>query len=252
MKKIMFRDIYTPGYVAFENNEYKHIHYPEMLIRYDSNFIDFKTMPSLEKFKTAANYLREFHLKNGQQHVKFYLPENEKPTKELINHFNDVAYEFGYNELYVIKPSQFPSIDDHQDIQIVAVTDGNFDVFLQLQYQQDLEFGEEFANQKVNMHKRNFRDPKFLQVMAYYQSNPAGSVDLIVSGDKVEIDGLNVLETFQKKGIGSRLQKFVMDAFPDKTVILVADGADTPKEMYKKQGYQYLGFKYEVQKVYDN
>jgi hypothetical protein len=34
-------------------------------------------------------------------------------------------------------------------------------------------------------------------------------------------------------------------------VILVADGEDTPRLMYQKQNYHCLGFRYEVQKVYE-
>lgn len=41
-----------------------------------------------------------------------------------------------------------------------------------------------------------------------------------------------------------------MNQFFDKTVILVADGEDTPREMYRKQHYQYLGFKYVVMKIF--
>lgn len=250
MNSISFENIYTVGHVVFENDQYKHVHYTEMLVRYDSNFIEFKKLPSLEEFKEAASYLREYHLKNNQKHVKFYLPENEKPTGELINYFNDSGYEFGYNELYAIQPNQFPEINNHQEIEIQAVTEVNFEDFLALQYEQDLKFGEEFATQKITMHTGNFEDPNLLQFMAYYNGVPAGSVDVIIAKDTAEIDGLSVLEAYQKKGIGSRLQGFVMDEYHDKTVILVADGDDTPKEMYRKQGYQCLGFKYEVQKIY--
>ena len=88
--------------------------------------------------------------------------------------------------------------------------------------------------------------------MAFYKGSPAGYVDVIISNETVEIDNLTVDESFQKKGIGSRLQKFVMESFPEKIVILVADGEDTPREMYKKQNYQYHGFKYETQKIYQD
>ena len=88
--------------------------------------------------------------------------------------------------------------------------------------------------------------------MAFYKGSPAGYVDVIISNETVEIDNLTVDEEFQKKGIGSRLQKFVMDSFPEKVVILVADGEDTPREMYKKQNYQYHGFKYEILKLYQD
>ncbi len=89
-------------------------------------------------------------------------------------------------------------------------------------------------------------------MLALYKGNPAGSVDIIIEKDTAEIDGLVVDEDFQKKGIGSRLQKFVMENFHDKTIILVADGEDTPREMYRRQNYQYHGFKYHAQKVFED
>nr|WP_262481838.1 GNAT family N-acetyltransferase [Bacillus sp. CH30_1T] len=101
------------------------------------------------------------------------------------------------------------------------------------------------------MHKRNFQNPRLMQLLAFYMGTPAGSVDVIVEDETAEIDGLVVHESFQKKGIASRLQQFVMRQFADKTVILVADGEDTPRLMYQKQNYRCLGFRYEVQKVYE-
>lgn len=89
MKQITFEDIYTLGKIVAENAQYRHYHYPEMLIRYDSNFIEFKTSPSLTAFKVAENYLREYHLKKSQKHVKFSFPANIKPSEELIVYLAD-------------------------------------------------------------------------------------------------------------------------------------------------------------------
>jgi GNAT superfamily N-acetyltransferase len=249
---LTFKNIYTLGHLVVENNQYRHIHYPEMLTRYDSNFIAFKKLPALTEFIGAENYLRKYHLKNGQKHVKFYFPANERPAGELFDYMNDAGYEIGFIELYAIQPNQFPLVKDNPEIEIHIVTNKNIQTFLQLQYQQDLKFGSEFANQKIELHKRNFEDQKILQLLAFYKGTPAGSMDVIISKDTAEIDGLVVDENFQKKGIGSRLQKFVMEEFYNKTIILVADGEDTPREMYKRQNYQYHGFKYQSQKVYKN
>lgn len=251
MTKITFNQIYTLGNVETENELYKHIHYPEMLLRYDSNFIEFKRMPSLTEFKNAVNYLREFHLKNGQKHIKFSFPANEKPAGELLEYMNDSAFMTGFTELYVIEPNQFPLVEENPDIEIQVVTKENLETYLNLQYQQDLGFGGKFADQKVALHIRNFADPQIQQLLALYKGVPAGSVDIIISKNTAEIDGLIVDESYQKKGIGSRLQKFVMEKYRDKLIILVADGEDTPREMYRRQNYQYRGFKYQTYKVYE-
>lgn len=250
MRHITFENIYVVGNVVFENVQYKHIHYPEMLLRYDSNFIEFKRSPSLSEFKGAGIYLRNYHLKKGQKHVKFYFPPNQKLAEELVAYMNEAGYTIGFLELYAIQPKQFPLVKDNPDIEVHVVMDQNLETFLELQYKHDLELGSEFANQKRELAKRNYQDKNIQQLLAYYKGVPAGSVDVIITKDTAEIDGLVVDDNFQKKGIGSRLQKFVMEKFLDKTIILVADGEDTPREMYRKQNYQYLGFKYHAHKVY--
>ncbi|WP_066307430.1 GNAT family N-acetyltransferase [Bacillus sp. FJAT-29814] len=249
MKQITFEDIYTLGIIVSENSQYRHYHYPEMLIRYDSNLIEFKTLPTVTEFKEAENYLRDYHLKRGQKHVKFSFPDNIKPTGELLAYLTDMGYEIGFLELYAIEPKHFPSVINNPDIDIQVVTNQNLEVFLDLQYQHDLTYGIEFAKQKVDLIKRQFEDQKVQQVLAFYKGSPAGYVDVIISSETAEIDNLTVDELYQKKGIGSRLQKFVMELFPEKIAILVADGEDTPREMYRKQNYQYYGFKYEALKV---
>jgi hypothetical protein len=247
--QITFDNIFIHSHVTAENNLYKHYHFPEMLSRYDSNYIQFKTFPTLGELKQAEGYLRDFHRKNGQKHVKFKFPVNDKVPVQLMNYLNQENYDIGFLELYSIEPKQFPEVKAHPAIEVQIVTEHNLKAFLALQYQQDIMFGSNFANQKVELNKRIFEDPNIMQLLALYKGTPAAAVDVIISEDTAEIDNLGVDEAFQKKGIGSRIQKFVMDTFHDKTVILVADGQDTPKEMYKRQNYQYLGYQYYTQKV---
>jgi ribosomal protein S18 acetylase RimI-like enzyme len=251
MMQITFEDIFIHGHVVFEDNLLKHYHFPEMLSRYDSNFIEYKAFPTLDELKDAETYLREYHQKKGQKHIKFKFPVNEKVPIELVNYLNQKDYDIGFLELYTIQPNQFPEVNENPDIEVQIVTEKNLKPFLAFQYQQDIVFGSNFANQKVELNKQIFNDPNFMQLLALYKGTPAGAVDVIISQDKAEIDNLGVDEAFQRKGIGSRVQKFVMDTFHDKTVILVADGQDTPKEMYKRQNYQYLGYQYYTQKVED-
>ncbi|MFI8685294.1 GNAT family N-acetyltransferase [Rossellomorea sp. NPDC077527] len=250
MKTFTFENIYNPGHLIANNALYQHIHYPEMLTRYDSNFLEFMKQPTLDEFQEAARFLRGFHQSKGQKHVKFLFPQDHKPSEELMDYFKQEGFDVGFNELYSIDPDRFPSVGVNPDIEVMEVSKKELNDYLAFQSEQDLDYGPDFADQKVDMHKRNFDNPCIMQVLAFYKGAPAGSVDVIIEEDSAEIDGLMVHETFQKKGIGSRLQRFVMDRFPDRNVILVADGEDTPRLMYQKQGYTCLGFRYEVQKVF--
>ena len=248
MKKITFQNIFTRGHVIVENACYRQIHYPEMLMRYDSNFIEFKRMPTVETFKEVEGSLREYHLKHGQNHLKFYFPENQQPTEEIQNYLKENGYSQGFLELYGIKPQSFPVIENNPAISIHTVTKETLAILQQLKYQNDLAFGREFADKKANLIKKIVDEPNVQQLLAFYEGQAVGYVDLILSKDTVEIDELSVSESYQKKGVGSHLQRFAMDHYPDKMIILVADGEDTPREMYQKQQYHYFGFQYEVLK----
>lgn len=235
-----------------ENDLFKHNHNPDMLLQYDSNFILFKRMPIIEEFNEAEKYLKAFHEKYSQKHVKFCFPDGEKISAELDGFLkNKQGYTVGWMELYAIDPSSFPADDRNPDIRIEKVTAENADLYLAFRYEQDSEYGQPYAEQKRSQHLRNSKNEHWLQILALYKEEPAGAADVIISGETAEIDGLVVLDKHQKKGIGSNIQSFVMNEFHDKTVILVADGNDTPKEMYRKQNYQYIDFQYEALKVFE-
>jgi GNAT superfamily N-acetyltransferase len=252
MTPITFNDIHKVGHNIHETETFTHFHYPEMLSRYNSNFIEYKAWVSKEELLRDIKYLRDFHVKNAQKHVKFYFPAGG----EIPDHIKAVLTENGFEvekmELYTIQPSLFPRVESHPDISIQPVNDANCEDFLSLQYQQDIQFGTNFAVEKIALYKRFFEDPKIVQLLAYYKGIPVGSVHLILSEGTVEIDDFSVKPDYQRKGIGSRLQKYVMEHYSDKTVILVAEGSDTPREMYQRQNYQLIDFQYEATKVYES
>ncbi|KON87771.1 acetyltransferase [Sporosarcina globispora] len=252
MEKITFNDIYKPGLTVLENDLFIHNHNPDMLLQYDSNFIAFKKMPSVQEFEEAHQYLRGFHKKYGQKHVRFYFPDDEELSGDLLAYFQkDDDYTVGYLELFAIHPGDFPEVREMEEIIVENVTDETWNEYLLFQYEQDSVYGENYAEKKKDQHLSNYKDESFQQIIAFYKGRAAGAVDVIIKENTAEIDGLLVHEELQKKGIGSRLQKSVMDQFKDKTIILVADGEDTPKDMYRKQNYQYLAKQYNLLKVYE-
>ncbi|TRZ35595.1 N-acetyltransferase [Niallia circulans] len=250
MKGISYMDIHNEGVTAFESDMFVHLHDLKIPIRYDSNLIAFKRMPNVQEFSKTEKYLHDYHLERNQKHLKFTFPPNEKIEKEVLAKLISEGYDIGFTELYKIVPQNFPKVKKQQDIEVVHVSDSGLEDFLTLSYQQDSIYGSEFAASKREVNKLHFKDSKFWQVLAYYVGIPAGGLEIIIQDQTVEIDGLFVLPEFQRKKIAAHMQQFVMESFPDKTVILVADGEDTPKEMYQKQNYQYVGYKYEAIKVF--
>ncbi|MGG0643827.1 GNAT family N-acetyltransferase [Sporosarcina gallistercoris] len=249
MIKVTFEHIYNAGSAAARSDTYIHYHLPEMPLYYDSNFIAFKKMPTVTEFQKAERDLKIYHTARGQHHLKFTFPENESISKEVHAYLNRHGYEIGFLELYALQPKDFPRVSPSSAINVQPVTADYLEEFLHLQRTIDEQFGKEFATQKQLQHKRNFSDPDFVQLVAYFDGEIAGSVDLIVNEQTVEIDGLHVLEKMRHKGIGSHLQQWVMEMFADKLVILVADGDDTPKDMYLRQNYKCIGYQFEAVKA---
>lgn len=247
---ITFQNIHKIGHIIYEDALYRQYHYPEMLSRYDSNFIEWKQMPTLEEFKKIEQALHTFHQQHGQQHVKFVFPADEKIPDPITSYLKEENYNIGFLELYTIQPSQF-TVAKNPNINVQPVTEKNLEDFLKLQYTEDLRYGENFATQKQTMLRRQFQEESDrYQILAYNKEGvPVGSVEVSEKEQTAEIDNLFVIESNQRKGIGGQLQRHVMDQFPDKTIILVADGEDTPRNMYQKQNYKFQGFQYEVLKV---
>lgn len=249
MNTITFDAIYNAGSIAAKADSYIHYHLPEMPLYYDSNFIAFKEMPSVSEFQKIERQLKNYHSARGQHHLKFTFPQDEPISKEVTAYLTRQNYEVGFLELYAIHPLDFPRISASSAIHIQPVTGSNLEEFLHFQRTIDGQFGAEFAKQKQLQHKKNFVDSDFLQIVAYFDDELAGSVDLIVTARTVEIDGLHVLAERRHKGIGSHLQQWVMEMFTDKLVILVADGDDTPKDMYHRQNYKCIGYQFEAVKA---
>ena len=248
MANITFKDIHRDGQQISITKEYEHIHDPEFLSRYDSNLITWKCMPTIELFKDIEITLKKFHLPKNQKHLKFIFPSNEKLTDELQTYLLSNNYSIGFLELYSIQPKDFNG-SKNTDVVVQFITERNLEDFLLLQFGEDLQFGENFAKEKQIYLNKQYTKENVHYIIAYNQKKAIGSAIVIEKQDTAEIDNLFVLESHQRKGVGSTIQHFVMANFQDKTIILVADGEDTPKEMYQRQNYKLEGFQYEALKV---
>ncbi|KGR81897.1 GNAT family N-acetyltransferase [Lysinibacillus odysseyi] len=248
MKTISFAQINRDGSIIAENELFAQYHTKEMLSRYDSNLLAFKRMPSLLELKEAEQLLHTHHKQYGQKHLKFIFPSNEKISEEVIEYLTNERYTIGFLELYSIEPTRF-SARKNPEVEVRFASEENLAAVLELNYKEDLQYGENFAKEKQEHLQRIFTFEDRYFVIAYVDGVPAGFLHLIEQPETVEIDNFFVPDSMQRKGIGSQMQQFVMDHFTEKTIILVADGEDTAREMYRKQNYDYLGFQYEALKV---
>ena len=235
------------GNIVENKEEFIQFHDELITNRYDSNFILFKIMPTVEKFNEVEQYLKTFHQSFNQNHLKFIFPPNEKLSIDLRECVIKKGYDIGILEMYSIKPDYFNG--KLHCPNACWVTEENFDEFLELQFKEDLRFGLDYATAKVSFLGRLSLREDWRAVMVYEGNKAVGSLELIVKQNTVEIDNLFIEESYRNKGYATQLQAFVMKEFKNKMVILVADSEDTPKHMYIKQGYHFSGFQYEILKI---
>ena len=246
---LSFNNIEVFAQVEMESELVKHYFLDELKDRYDSNFIQFLKVPSLQQFKEVEQYLTEFHKAKGQTHVKFTFPQDEEIPNDVCNYVKNEAYAIGNLEMYAISPKEFTYSYTCEEAIVEFVSEGTLPHYLAIHFEDAKQWGESYAAGRKKMLTRDFLEQRKKQIIARIGEQIVGSVDVIVKADTAEIDNFYVLPAFQKRGIGTKIQQFIMDEFADKTIILVADGEDTPRAMYAKQGYTYIGKQYNLLKT---
>ena len=244
-----FDAIYIESSVEEENEFYRIFYNPETPFMYTNNFLELLYQPSLEEFIIIESHLLDFIDEYELGHLRIVWPEDKGLTPPIIQYVEENGYGIEMLELYTIDPKNFKPSDFPDQISLSLVTEDTFDLFKALNYEEDEKISVEFAQLKEPLYEDKFANPNIHFILASWDDQPVGGVTIIETDATVEIDSLFVKEEWQRKGIGSAIQEFVMDFAKDRKVILEADADDTPREMYRKQGYEYEGFQIALLKV---
>lgn len=212
---------------------------------YNYNYLIFKKIPTVEAFQEAIKAIQPYRLNEA---IKAKFPLDAVLSRELGEYCMLTGFDFGSNTLMKINPLDFKQ-KVHPQIDVAEVTKETLAAFCALQWEENLLFGESFAQHKQANAKKILHDPQFHQILAMKDGVAVGSLELINHGDYREIDNFYVEKQHRKNGIGSAIQSYVMQQYADKPIILVADAEDTPKNMYAKQGYEEIGTWIEVQYI---
>lgn len=223
----------------------KHYYDVEMPSRYNSNFMVFKKMPTLAEFQYYEQQQLNFHDAHHMKHRRFLFPENEEFPAALLTYIEAQHYVVGSLELYAMLPIEFNG-SVNEEVVVTHVDEDLLTAYLDFQYPIDLTYGEVFASEKQYLLKKQFNDPTIQFVVALLHGQIVGTLTLFLTADKVELDSFVVMDSMQRRGIGSTMQHFVMKHHTEQTILLVADGEDTPREMYARQGYHYCSAWHEI------
>lgn len=239
-----FQTHYTYSELIDQNDFFKQFFNPHALFRYDSNFFELLYSPSADEFILIEDMHWHFSTEYSLKHMKFVWPQNQGILPETLDYLSQEGYGLEKLELYSITPRSFKG-KSHPDIRVQSVDETTLDVFKHINYIEDRETSLSFAESKQPFYDLIVQDPSVTLKLAYMNDVPAGSCILIEQEETLEIDDLFTLPDFRKKGIAETLQTDVMLAAEQsgKQVILAADAEDSPREMYKRQGYHYEGFR---------
>lgn len=236
---------------AIEDNEFfmQYINH-ELPKHYDANFVLLKYNPNLPEFKMIETMHSDYQQANNQQHLHFHWPENTGVFIDIMVYLNEEDYEIGKQELLQIQPENFIKKEQEPSLQLQIVTEETLPIFLKLNYEEDLDQGSAYAEYKEEVYCYQFEQPHVTFLLAEAEGQAVGSLIIISSSNYLEIDNVLTKKACRKQGVATSMVTHVINkAHQDrKTVILVADAEDTPKEMYKRMGFQTISTQIHAQK----
>lgn len=248
MGPLSMRLIDQPGTVAYQD-EHKTIYLtPQEPLTYYTNKWVYHEMPTFETWLKHVDTQTKAHLKQGSHHLAFTFPENTKLDTTFRTYFERENFEVVLLEMYAIEAhalaGEMPS-----DLDIRWVDIYHLDDYLKICRYFSLDYGKDYADEVVKTLRQQFEGATNVKrVIAYKDAQPVGTLDMIESEDTIEIDSFGVIKEMRGQGIGRAMQAFVANYAQNKPMILIADGEDTAKEMYIKQGYTLISYCYSVVK----
>lgn len=240
---ISMSDIHIDGTIAFELQRLTIYQTPRYPYFYDANKWVYHEMPDLLTLQNDMLAQQKSHQKIGAHHVLFDFPENHKPDAKVMQWLRAHQFQLGCVELYAIEGKQLASLTD-MFITLKQVDKTSVKDYFQLFNTMSQVYGEDYVKESNKRIETNLAHGTLNYYVAYENKQPVGIVNLIEKEESIEIDGFAVDERLQKQGIGRRMQAQIGKIAGDRPVILVADAEDTVKDMYVKQGYTYISFRY--------
>ena len=247
MVNITLNNIFQPGNIYAEDEDKVIYLTPQIPLVFDANKWVYKQMPSIKQWKADLAAQTHMHKQQSSNHLTFTFPENIELDQQWIALINQEQFELGLMELYAIEPQNFKKYVD-SEIEVKVVDEHTIDDYISVHSQFAAPYGEEYVRESSNMIKNQYINDAKTRLIAYKQGVTAGILDLIINETTVEIDGFGVLACHQRQGVGSVMQSFAAELAMQKPLILIADGEDSAKEMYVKQGYVFISFCYHIVK----
>lgn len=250
MSAISMKNIAQEGHRYLEDEQKIIYLTPSQPLKYDTNKWVYKTLPTIEQWHQDIAQQLKLHKQQSSNHLAFTFPENESLNQTWLSEIKNEGFQLGVLELYIIEGTELARFQRRPDLTISGVDAQNIEDYLAIYRSFALPYGEDFANESVNTTRQTIlnKEDSVSRCVAYLEGQAVGTVDIIETEETVEIDSFGVLEGYRRQGIGTTIQSYIGEIAGERPVILVADGEDTAKDMYIKQGYTYQSFIYHIVK----
>lgn len=204
------------------------------------NFMALHLNPSLDHFKLLEAYQQKLHLDLGQDFLRFHWPADQGIFPETFSYLSQAGYGVGKIAFLQAAPKQVKVKPSSIDLRLEPLQVANEAHYLQANFQADLDHGQAYAQDKQKQYAGYIKRPHLHPILAYFNQQLIGWVDLILSPAVTEIHSLYVVEAYRQQGVGSALIQQACDlaAHRQQALILLADLEDYPYHIYLKQGFE--------------
>lgn len=192
--------------------------------KYDQNFFEYCGQPTKEEFAKAMQYQREigagFIKLEGNEPLSDSFGIEEEITLTMMLRSGDTDWTTNPDLTF-----STPTLEEMEELEVKHF--GSL-------------YGEDFT-------RRNIRHDyeKLTYHGAYLDGLLVGACYSFSNDGLTCIDGLVVDEAYRKRYVATSLIAHVKRSFPDTVIYLHADDDDTPKQMYKKMGFETIDKRYE-------
>ncbi|MFW3364206.1 GNAT family N-acetyltransferase [Aerococcus viridans] len=250
MQAFTFDNMFTLADTYDETELYYFIGNRKVPSMYSNNKIVLDFVPTAEELDILEDNFLDYAYDLNLAYYSFVLPMNQPLAPDLFTSISEVGYEISLTKLMVLDPADFKATtkakDTYGDRLVLKEVDSSIEQdyfnFNQV-FDKAIDDSGQFAAQKLNYYPWFLAENNTTALAVYIDDKLVAITDIIRLAHAYEIDNFQVLDNYQRQGIGSMIQQWVCDKAlaEGKMVVLEADADDTPYDMYVKQGYQDQG-----------
>ncbi|MFV8261148.1 GNAT family N-acetyltransferase [Aerococcus viridans] len=250
MQAFTFDNMFTLADTYDETELYYFIGNRKVPSMYSNNKIVLDFVPTAEELDILEDNFLDYAYDLNLAYYSFVLPMNQPLAPDLFTSIGEVGYEISLTKLMVLDPADFKATtkakDTYGDRLVLKEVDSSIEQdyfnFNQV-FDKSIDDSGQFAAQKLNYYPWFLAENNTTALAVYIDDKLVAITDIIRLAHAYEIDNFQVLDNYQRQGIGSMIQQWVCDKAlaEGKMVVLEADADDTPYDMYVKQGYQDQG-----------